>query len=129
MDRREFEAWLDRYGRAWETQDSGMAAELFSKDAVYFEAPFDEPMCGRSSIVDYWKEGGETQEDIGFGYDVLAVAESSGIARWWARFTRIPSGSRVELDGVLVASLDPDNRCDEFREWWHRRERNPQAMV
>lgn len=46
----------------------------------------------------------------------------TGHAHWHATFTRVPAGTFVELDGVLMARFDAHMRCTEFREWWHRKE-------
>jgi hypothetical protein len=112
--------WLDAYGRAWETRDSAAAAELFTEDAVYHETPFDEPMRGRAEISDYWSDVTRSQDDVRFSYEILAAPE--GVARWRADFLRLPARTPVRLDGILLARLDADGRCAEFREWWHRRE-------
>ena len=117
-----FKGWLDAYGRAWETGDPEAATELFAEDAVYHETPFDEPMRGRAEILDYWSDVPRYQDDIRFSYEVLAVSEGEGIARWSARFVRLPARTPIRLDGVLLAKLDVAGRCTEFREWWHRQE-------
>jgi hypothetical protein len=126
MNHRTFKSWLDAYGRAWETRDPQAAADLFTKDATYQETPFDEPLRGRSAIFEYWSDVPRSQDQIRFGCDILAVTENLGIARWWASFVRIPSKTQVKLDGIFVVSLDAENRCKEFREWWHRQEKQPE---
>jgi hypothetical protein len=120
-----FKSWLEAYDRAWETGDPQAAAALFTEDATYQETPFDAPMRGRDAIVAYWSDVPLRQEDIRFGYDILATTADQGIAHWWATFVRIPSGVRVKLDGVFAVTLDADNRCRTFREWWHRQETGP----
>ena len=117
-----FGEWLDAYGRAWETGDPEAAARLFAEDAAYYETPFDEPMRGRAQISEYWSDVPRYQDEIGFSYEVLAVSGGEGVARWSASFVRLPAGTPVELDGILLAKLDAGGRCTEFREWWHRRE-------
>ena len=121
-----FDSWLQAYGRAWESKDPAAAAELFSDDATYRETPFDEPARGRESIAEYWARVTARQEAIRFCHEVLMVAGDMGIARWWASFRRIRSGTPVELDGVFVIRMDADGRCEEFREWWHLREQGPE---
>ena len=39
------EAWLARYGEAWETRDADKAAALFTPEATYHEMPFDAPLA------------------------------------------------------------------------------------
>jgi ketosteroid isomerase-like protein len=123
MDSQTLHMWLDGYREAWEQQDPEQAAELFSEDAVYYETPFAEPFSGREAIRRYWLLGAASaQQDITFGFEVVGISGSVGVARWTASFTRVPSGARVELDGVLVATFGDRGRCTVFREWWHRRE-------
>ena len=117
-----FRSWLESYKSAWETRDPEAAAALFAEMAVYQEAPFRDPMRGRATVRAYWEHIPRTQEDVHFHFEVLAVSGDAGIGRWWASFVRIPSGKRIHLDGVLVATFDGDGRCRLFREWWHKRE-------
>jgi hypothetical protein len=53
MDLHSLKSWLDSYGRAWETKNPEAAGVLFTEDASYQESPYDEPMGGRSAIVEY----------------------------------------------------------------------------
>jgi uncharacterized protein (TIGR02246 family) len=126
VTREDVQRWLNRYGAAWETGDPDAAAALFSDDASYRETPFDEPMVGKAEIRRYWQEGAaDAQTDVTFSAQVWAVDGDLAIAGWQARFTRKPSGARVELDGVfrLVFARAPDGaRCSGLEEWWHRRE-------
>jgi hypothetical protein len=119
----DFKKWLDAYGAAWEAGDPKAAVNLFGEAAEYYETPFDEPMVGRVAIETYWREGaGEAQREVRFQYEALAMVGNQGLARWQASFVRIPSGSKVKLDGFLSAEFDADGKCSVFREWWHRRE-------
>lgn len=118
-----FEEWLVRYGSAWQAGDARAAVELFSDDAEYYENPFAAPMVGRPAIQRYWSRGaGESQEDVHFIHRSIAVLGDTGLAQWHATFVRVPSGSHVELDGLLIAEFDRQGKCRVFREWWHRRE-------
>jgi hypothetical protein len=119
----EFEKWLDAYGAAWQSGDAKAAIKLFSDEAEYYETPFDVPMVGCEAIYRYWDAGaGESQKDVLFSYQALAIVENKGLALWQASFVRIPSGNQVELDGFLAAEFDDIGKCSVFREWWHRRE-------
>jgi hypothetical protein len=57
----------------------------------------------------------------------LKVADDRGIARWWVSFLSMRSGAPVELEGMFVIRMDADGRCEEFREWWHLREHDPES--
>ncbi|CAN5836463.1 hypothetical protein BH23ACT10_BH23ACT10_22980 [soil metagenome] len=122
MTAQSFDMWLEAYGRAWIDGDPEAVVQLFTKDAAYFETPFDPPMIGHDTIRTYWHEGAELgQRDVRFSHDVVAVEADVAIARWHAVFVRTDDGTVVELDGVLLAEFDDAGRCRQFREWWHRR--------
>ncbi len=121
-----FNAWLEEYGRAWVTGDAGSVPRLFSENARYEETPFDEPMVGLGAISRYWEEGaGRSQKDVRVSFEIASVEGAMGLAHWSASFARVPSGNRVELDGMLQAEFAGDGKCVRFREWWHRRESGP----
>lgn len=72
--------WLEAYKQAWETRDPQAAAALFTLDATYQETPFSEPLRGYSAILEYWSGVPQRQQDIRFGYQILAVTQDMGIA-------------------------------------------------
>ncbi len=118
-----FKTWLEAYGNAWRTGDPAAAVKLFSQDARYEETPFDVPIVGRDAIHRYWLEGANrSQRDVAFSFQIITVQGSTGTARWQAKFIRVPSGTLVELDGVLIAGFSGKGTCIRFQEWWHRRE-------
>jgi ketosteroid isomerase-like protein len=119
MTEQELRAWLDAYGRAWESNDPDAVMQLFTEDARYYETPFDEPFQGSEGVRSYWAGATGSQRDISFSYEVLATLPHRGIARWSAEFTRLASGKRVNLDGVFVLDFAEDGRCRALREWWH----------
>ena len=119
----EFKEWLDAYGAAGQNGDAQAAIDLFSDNVEYYETPFDDPMVGRDAIQRYWNEGaGQSQQEVRFLHEAIAVVANMGLAKWQATFVRIPSGIHVELDGFLTAEFDAVGKCSVFREWWHRRE-------
>jgi hypothetical protein len=126
MTRDAFGAWLDALGRAWEAEDGRAFARLFAEDVAYQVTPFEEPMRGRTAILDYVSEATRTQDQICFEHEVLGVDEGRGIAHWRVSFVLVPSQRRVELDGIFVVCLDTGGRCTVFREWWHQRESEPE---
>lgn len=77
-------------------------------------------MRGRAAIFEYWSQVAETERDIQFGYEVLAVTQGTGIARWWASFVIVPQELQTKLDGIFLITLDGEGRCRSLREWWHK---------
>lgn len=114
--------WLERYGHAWETRDPDAAAALFADDAAYHETPFGTPARGKDGIVAYWRAATENQRDVRFSHEAVALTGDTGIARWWAEFTRTSSGARARLDGIFLLEFDADGSCRTLREWWHKTE-------
>lgn len=123
MESTTFRSWLEAYGRAWMERDPQAAADLFTEDGAYQVTPFLNPMRGRSAIFDYWVHVAETERDIRFGYEILAVTREIGLARWWASFLIVPQGLQTKLDGIFLISLAPDGRCQSLREWWHKEQK------
>jgi len=117
-----FDDWLDAYGRAWESRNPQAAADLYAEDGTYQVTPFLEPMRGKQAILEYWTNVAQTQQDIQFGYQILAVTPEHGIARWWASFVIVPHGLQTKLDGIFLISLDENSRCHSLREWWHKQQ-------
>ncbi len=114
--------WLKKYGRAWEEGAPHLASELFTDDCSYFETPFSEPEIGRNGVFKYWQAVPDSQSNVTFHYRVLAVQAQTVIAHWYASFTRIPSRTRVNLDGMFVLEFADTGLCSTLREWWHREE-------
>lgn len=113
---------MERFARAWESRDPEQASALFAEDGYYQETPFDEPLTGADQIRTYWSSLPKAREDISFTYEILAVAEPWGIARWRGSYTPVERKTHVELDGILLVSLDDEGRCRDFREWSNRHE-------
>jgi hypothetical protein len=117
----DLEAWLKRYGEAWEQRDPARAAALFTENAPYHEMPFDAPKAGRSGIREYWATVTADQRNVHFESQVLAVDGQTGVAHWSASLTSASGGARIELDGAFVLTFDDGGLCSELREWWHLR--------
>lgn len=122
MTRESFQSWLEDYGRAWQQRDPRAAVELFTEDATYQETPFVEAIRGRQALHAYWANVCRTQEDVRFGFEVLAAGEAGGLAHWWASFVRLPRRNRIALDGIFLIQLNTENRCTALGEWWHRKD-------
>lgn len=123
MESTTFKSWLEAYGRAWMERNPQAAADLFAEDGTYQVTPFVEPMRGRLAIFDYWVHVSETERDIQFGYEILAVTRDAGVARWWASFLIVPQGLQTKLEGIFLISLEPNGRCRSLREWWHKEQK------
>lgn len=122
MTQEAFAVWLEKYGRAWEARDANAAADLYAEKGTYQVTPFVEPMRGRAAIFEYWTHVAQTEENIQFGYEILALTPDHGIARWWASFVIVPQQLKTKLDGIFVIALDGRGECWQLREWWHKQQ-------
>lgn len=127
LARADFGDWLTRYGAAWESRDPNAAAGLFAADAEYYWTPLGDPKRGPGEIAAAWAEATSRQRSVRFSFQILAISESTGIAKWHTQLVRAATGREIEIDGVLTAEFDGSGRCRVFREWWHSSEGDPEG--
>jgi len=108
-------AWVDRYRAAWESNDSGAIADLFTPDASYFAEPFRAPWQGRDEIVRGWLEHRDEPGTTVFSYEVLAIADRLAFVRGLTEYTAPPPRTYSNL---WVLELAEDGRASAFTEWW-----------
>ena len=63
----------------------------------------------------------EREREYRFRYEVLAVTDEVGIARWMASADIPEERRRLLYDGVFEVVLR-DGLCAGFREWWNTAE-------
>jgi hypothetical protein len=102
--------------------DADAAAALFADDATYQWGPFGNLLRGPDAIRRKWAESMDSGAEERFEYELLAVTEEIGIARWIAS-SHLPAHPNVtHYDGIFAVRLSPDTLCTEFREWWNSQE-------
>ena len=112
--------WFRQLNDAWEDRDAAAATALFSRSAIYWDDPFGAPERGAKQIRSYWDDVSTGQRDVHASYEVLSSCGGTSLVHWTARFTRIPSGQKVRLDGIAEIILDRSGKALSFREWWNR---------
>src|SRR5262249_9067310 len=65
--------------------------------------------------------GDDRETEFRFDYEVLAVTDEIGVARWIASADMPSDGKRLLFDGVFAVVLRGE-LCSEFREWWNTNE-------
>jgi steroid Delta-isomerase len=118
LDTPALEAWLQKYGAAWEGKDPAAAGKIFTADATYHENVYEPVMQGRAAIEKYWGTVTADQRDIKFESKVIAVNGNTGVAHWSATFKLASTGATIALDGVFVLEFDASGQCKSLREWW-----------
>jgi uncharacterized protein (TIGR02246 family) len=115
-DRATAEDWVQRYLRAWATNDPQQIGELFTDDAAYYTAGFmREPWRGREAIVTGWLERKDEPGTWEFEYEVLGTDEDLAVVRGVTRY--LPPDSST-YENLWLIRLDPDGRATEFIEYW-----------
>ncbi len=75
-------AWIVAYETAWRTEGTSTLVQLFTEDATYQAAPFDEPLAGVEAIARFWE--GERQgpdEVFTLQSDIVAAQGDTAVAR------------------------------------------------
>ena len=77
---------------------------------------------GPDEIRGKWDQASDPPASpVTFDYEVLAVTESVGIARWIASHSYASEGKLIRSDGIFEVALN-GGLCTSFREWWNMRE-------
>jgi uncharacterized protein (TIGR02246 family) len=117
VNRSEISSWVDRYVHAWNNNDPGEIAGLFTEDAVYLTGPLDAPWTGRDQIVEEWLRIKDEPGTTSFTYDVIAVDGDLGVVQGRATYVEPP----LEYGNLWLVRLAPDGRCNHFTEYWMKR--------
>ena len=118
MNKELFEKWFFNLKTAWETKNPQLAADICSENLLWYETPFDEPLKTKGEVLDEWQTVSK-QEDISVEYQILAVEGQTAITQWSAKFIRIPSGEKVEMEGIFKVRLNNEGLCEEFHQWYN----------
>jgi uncharacterized protein (TIGR02246 family) len=115
VDREKATAFVERYGRTWESWDFAGFVDLFKDDVVYVEHPTDETVTGRAQMEAYIRAEHAYQGTATVRMGEPLVDGDHVVAEFWATMTQ----AEETLIGCLIARLDPtDGRCSQFRQYW-----------
>ena len=123
MDEPSVAAWVERYVRAWETNDSAEIGELFAEHARYYPEPDGEPWRDRGGIVSGWLGRKDEPGTWSFRSQTLAVAGDLAFVRGWTHYAEPPQ----DFSNLWVIRFDVEGRCIEFTEWWMERDQQNAA--
>ena len=59
-----FAGWIAAYESAWRTAGTAPLGRLFTEDATYQAAPFDEPLAGVGAIARFWEDEREGPDEV-----------------------------------------------------------------
>jgi uncharacterized protein (TIGR02246 family) len=116
MERSDVHAWVDRYVRAWKTNDPEDVRSLFTEDGRYATAPYRDPWSGHQGIVEGWLERKDQEGTWDFTYDVQGIDREAGLA--FVRGRTVYHDEGIAYANLWVIRMHGDGRCLEFVEWW-----------
>ncbi len=114
MKKDRFDAWVQAYRRAWESNDAAEIGALFSEKASYYPKPHMDPWSGRDEIVRNWIEFRDEPGQTTFDYEVIAVDGDLGIVRGTTDYL----ATKLRYNNLWEVRLDSDDACNSFTEWW-----------
>jgi hypothetical protein len=116
IDRQRAAAFVEGYGRTWESWDIPGLVDLFSDEVVYVAHATEETVVGRTALTSYIRKEAAEQGRVSVRMGTPVIDGDRVAAEFWVTAT---SGSReATIVGSLIAHLAPEGRCDFFREYW-----------
>jgi uncharacterized protein (TIGR02246 family) len=99
------ESLIRSHDEAWNSQDVGALAELYTEDVVFQNhTAGEEPVEGRTAVLAHIAAIFERWPDMCFTSRRLYLADGFCTSEWTARATT-PDGRRIEWDGVDVMPI------------------------
>ena len=110
-----FGAWIAAYEQAWRAAGTALLDELFTVDARYRPAPFEEPVVGREAIAAFWEaERDGPGESFELDWELVTAGGHTAVVRAEVRYRDPPERTYRDL---WVITLQADGRCSAFEEW------------
>lgn len=107
--------WVAGYECAWRTPGTEGLRELFTEDATYQTAPFEEPHRGEAAIAALWESERERPDEVfALEREIVAVEGDTGLVRAEVRYGDPVSRTYRDL---WIVKLDKRGRCVAFEEW------------
>lgn len=115
MTRADLERWIAAYEAAWRTAGTDTLGQLFTQDATYSTAPYEEPYRGLEAIAELWEAEREGPDEVfEMEHEVVAVERDTGVARVEVRYGE---PREREYRDIWIVRLGGDGLCFHFEEW------------
>jgi ketosteroid isomerase-like protein len=116
LSRESAAAFVEGYGRTWESWDFPGFVDLFSDDVVYVAHATEETVVGRQALASYIRKEADEQGEATVRMGTPVIDGNRVAAEFWV--TRTNDGEDWTTVGGFIARLGPDGRCAFFREYW-----------
>jgi hypothetical protein len=105
--------WVERYEALWRTAGTDGLRELFTEDATYSMAPYEQPYRGLDAIAALWEREREGPDEVfTMASEIVACEGDTGVVR-----VEVQYGRGTEYRDLWIVQLDGDGRCTHFEEW------------
>jgi len=118
--------WVLAYERAWRAPGTEVLGEVFTRDAVYLQGPYEDPVVGLAAIEVMWDAERDGPDEVfSMTSEVVAVDGSTAVVRAEVRYGR---PVHQEYRDLWVIRFADDGRCASFEEWpfWPDRPQTPE---
>ena len=115
IDRESVGRWLAGYEAAWRAPGTNGLAALFTSDAVYSQAPYEQSLTGLDAIKRMWEEEREAPDEVfTLTAGIVAVDDPAAVVRAEVHYGDPPV---QEYRDLWVIRFADDGRCTWFEEW------------
>jgi hypothetical protein len=115
MDRDHVARWVAAYEAAWRAPGTGALAGIFTADAIYRQAPYEDAVVGLPAIERMWDaERDGPGEAFTMTSEIVSADNHTAVVRVEVRY-----GDPVtqEYRDLWIIRFAPDGRCESFEEW------------
>ncbi len=113
-------SWMAGYIRAWDSNDPDDIRALFTPDASYRTAPFDDPRVGADAIVEGWLEDRDEPGDHAFQWSLAGMDSESAFVQGETAYHATADAPARTYSNLWVIRFAPDGRASSFTEWYMR---------
>jgi hypothetical protein len=116
LDRDRAVAYVEGYGRTWESWDVEGFLALHSEDVVYVAHP-EETVVGREALRRYLRTQEAEQGAASVRMGTPVIAANHVAVEFWVTTTK--GDEQASIAGCFIARLDETSgKCTHFREYW-----------
>lgn len=111
-----YERWTKNFFESWKNLEGVKTTELISKNVKYYETALGEPCSSFDDVIELWKIVPTNQSNISYEFEIVAYNTEKCVVNW--RMSRIMNNTTTQrIDGIIIFSLDEDDKCSYFKQW------------
>lgn len=125
MNLKQINLLMKKYGKAWETQNTNLLLECFTKNGIYQESPLSKPYKGHKAIKKFWdstvkQETKKIKFKLGKCY--ISNDDKTGFAEWECsnihRWKKDKKWTKDHMVGIMILKLE-GNKISYLNEYWN----------